>query len=181
MINGKNMQTNENKIDVSKIYNGEEKEIKFEFDIIPENTEDMDLFFERAPKVSGRAFEKARGRGKADSYVGLEFGISGKYKTHCARCFADIEGEIDVFKEYDLVKKTESENEDIIEVPNGILDIRELADTVFYLELPFCVLCKEDCKGLCETCGKNLNEGPCTCKKSTGSNSLADLKKLLDN
>ena len=25
------------------------------------------------------------------------------------------------------------------------------------------VLCREDCKGLCPKCGRNLNEGPCGC------------------
>jgi len=24
-------------------------------------------------------------------------------------------------------------------------------------------LCKEDCKGICQHCGKNLNDGPCKC------------------
>jgi uncharacterized protein len=24
-------------------------------------------------------------------------------------------------------------------------------------------LCSEDCKGLCPSCGKNLNDGPCNC------------------
>ena len=35
------------------------------------------------------------------------------------------------------------------------------------LELPGKVLCSEDCKGLCCQCGKNLNEGSCTCEKKT--------------
>ena len=25
------------------------------------------------------------------------------------------------------------------------------------------ILCKEDCKGLCSVCGKDLNEGKCDC------------------
>ena len=33
------------------------------------------------------------------------------------------------------------------------------------LELPYRVLCREDCRGLCPKCGKNLNEGPCTCQE----------------
>ncbi len=40
-------------------------------------------------------------------------------------------------------------------------------------------LCKEDCKGLCPTCGKDLNEGPCGCKKELDPR-LAVLAKLLD-
>ncbi len=30
-------------------------------------------------------------------------------------------------------------------------------------DLPFVVLCREDCKGLCPTCGCNLNEETCDC------------------
>jgi len=31
------------------------------------------------------------------------------------------------------------------------------------LAVPLKTLCREECKGLCPQCGKNLNEGPCTC------------------
>jgi uncharacterized protein len=39
-------------------------------------------------------------------------------------------------------------------------DIRE----DILLELPSFPLCKDSCKGLCPHCGKNLNEGPCSCR-----------------
>ncbi|MDD5348325.1 MAG: DUF177 domain-containing protein [Candidatus Omnitrophica bacterium] len=32
------------------------------------------------------------------------------------------------------------------------------------LEYPHNPLCTDDCKGLCATCGKNLNDGPCACR-----------------
>ena len=43
-------------------------------------------------------------------------------------------------------------------------DIRE--DILVNLE-PF-PLCSPTCKGLCPQCGKNLNEGPCSCKPASG-------------
>jgi len=39
-------------------------------------------------------------------------------------------------------------------------DIRDYA----LLAIPMKKLCKDDCKGLCPECGKNLNEGGCDCK-----------------
>lgn len=39
-------------------------------------------------------------------------------------------------------------------------DIRE----DILLALPSYPLCEESCKGLCPHCGKNLNEGPCSCR-----------------
>ena len=45
---------------------------------------------------------------------------------------------------------------------------------------PMKVLCKEDCKGVCQFCGANLNEGQCSCKKPVDPR-LEALKQLLDN
>lgn len=36
------------------------------------------------------------------------------------------------------------------------------------LELPQRALCEADCKGLCPSCGQDLNEGPCRCASSRG-------------
>lgn len=36
------------------------------------------------------------------------------------------------------------------------------------LEVPVVMLCRPDCKGLCPHCGKDLNEGACSCSVSSG-------------
>ncbi|MBQ8120226.1 MAG: DUF177 domain-containing protein, partial [Ruminococcus sp.] len=41
----------------------------------------------------------------------------------------------------------------------------ELAVSDLLLQLPTKILCKDDCKGLCYTCGHNLYEGECGCNK----------------
>lgn len=174
------MQNNTKKIDVSKIYNGEVTEIPFEFDIVPENTELLDLEFKKPVKVSGRVYEKAHGKNKAESYVELVFDVEGEFNTHCARCAKELCESFKYSKVYGLSKKLASESDEFIEVPDGLLDIQELAESVFYLELPSRVLCKEDCKGLCVVCGIDLNENDCSCKRNIGANTLEDLKKLLD-
>ena len=50
------------------------------------------------------------------------------------------------------------------------------------LSVPMKKLCREDCKGLCYTCGKNLNEDPCDCGKQADPRwqPLVDLKKKMD-
>mgnify|MGYP001091754997 FL=1 len=62
----------------------------------------------------------------------------------------------------------------------SVLDLEELARTDILLELPTKVLCSEDCKGLCSQCGKNLNEGECSCEKKQIDPRLAILSQLLD-
>ena len=46
-----------------------------------------------------------------------------------------------------------------------MLDITDDIRGEIILEYPLRLLCKQDCKGLCPRCGKNLNEGDCGCKK----------------
>ncbi len=60
-----------------------------------------------------------------------------------------------------------------------ILDVREAVRQYTLLAIPLKPLCREDCAGLCPTCGKNLNEGPCDCPPVDIDPRWAVLKKLL--
>ena len=75
-----------------------------------------------------------------------------------------------------LADKTDDE---IIEVPDLQLDVSELAVTEIVLSLPMKHLCKEDCKGICQTCGKDLNDGPCDCNHAQVDPRLEVLAQLL--
>ncbi len=59
-----------------------------------------------------------------------------------------------------------------------ILDLTEAVRQYMLLAIPMKALCKKDCSGLCQTCGKNLNEGQCDCPEDTDPrwSKLADLK-----
>lgn len=57
-------------------------------------------------------------------------------------------------------------------------DMDDIMNTAFLLNLDSKTLCSPDCKGLCGSCGKNLNEGPCGCKKEPDPR-LAVLQQLL--
>lgn len=46
------------------------------------------------------------------------------------------------------------------------IDLTEDIREDILLAFPQSFHCREDCKGLCPTCGGNLNEGPCSCKNS---------------
>ena len=43
---------------------------------------------------------------------------------------------------------------------------------------PLKVLCKEDCKGICSRCGKNLNEGPCGCAEEPKDPRMAAISDI---
>lgn len=46
------------------------------------------------------------------------------------------------------------------------------------LALPMKHLCREDCLGLCQRCGHDLNEGPCSCKSESSDKRWDGLKNF---
>ena len=100
----------------------------------------------------------------------------------CDRCAADFHREMDI--PIDVVLVTElanEENEDewVFPLEADTADLDDIVRTVFVLNMDSKLLCKEDCKGLCCRCGKNLNDGPCGCQKELDPR-FAALKQLLD-
>lgn len=61
---------------------------------------------------------------------------------------------------------------------NHEIDLTEPVRQALLVSLPMRPLCREDCAGLCPTCGKNLNEGPCDCEPATVDNRWASLQEL---
>ncbi len=67
-----------------------------------------------------------------------------------------------------------------------ILDLAEAIRQYALLAIPMKTLCRQDCAGLCPTCGHNLNEGPCNClppdaeSRGTELNKLASVGDLLE-
>ena len=72
------------------------------------------------------------------------------------------------------------ENDEIVLLEDGEVDVEDLARTAFILDMDAKFLCSEDCKGLCPRCGADLNLGPCGCGKETDPR-LAALAALLEN
>lgn len=86
----------------------------------------------------------------------------------CDRCLREVElpFEIRYAQEIDFSKPEEERGEE----PDGIscisgydLDVNRLILEEILVDFPAKVLCRQDCKGICSVCGKNLNEGACGC------------------
>ena len=58
------------------------------------------------------------------------------------------------------------------------LDLRQVIDEQVVLVLPMKILCSDDCKGLCQVCGRDLNEGPCDCPDGRVDDRLLVLKEI---
>jgi uncharacterized protein len=58
------------------------------------------------------------------------------------------------------------------------VDLEPLFRDQIILAVPFAPLCREDCKGLCPTCGTDLNTGTCTCERVPTDPRWSGLKGL---
>lgn len=63
---------------------------------------------------------------------------------------------------------------------NHHLDLREAIRQNLLLALPMRALCRDDCAGLCPTCGRNLNHGACQCVPEVLDSRFETLRALLD-
>lgn len=101
----------------------------------------------------------------------------------CSRCLEPVEVPFDLTIEEELdMKKTDEERvEDLDEQPyvSGYnLDVDQLLSNELLLNLPMKVLCKEDCKGICNRCGANLNHMTCSCDRSSPDPRMSVIQDL---
>lgn len=85
----------------------------------------------------------------------------------CSRCLKSVQVpfEIDFQKEFcfDGTKEHQEELEEAIYIEEFDLNVDCLVSEEMMLQFPLQTLCKDDCKGICGICGKDLNEDSCDC------------------
>ncbi len=103
--------------------------------------------------------------------------ITTQLRLKCGRCVEDVVYDVkqSVEENYTLKDITD---EDIIKLDKDVLDLTELVNESIYLSVPYKVLCKESCLGLCPQCGSNLNISKCQCEGESIDPRMAILKDL---
>ena len=130
------------------------------FDYALEGFEGM-LPFAAPPRVAGGIRNRA-------GVVTLEGSARVRLSAACDRCAAPFEYSADVPLEHTLVLSLNREDGgDLILLEGTRFSPDSLVWEDIVLSMPSRLLCVPDCAGLCQRCGKNLNEGPCECKPDT--------------
>ncbi len=93
----------------------------------------------------------------------------------CARCLKPVKTALPVQFSYE----TELEETEYIDGYN--LNVDQLIHDESLLVWPERVLCREDCKGLCSSCGHDLNEGPCGCSATELDPRMAKILDIFNN
>ncbi len=102
------------------------------------------------------------------------------FKCNCDYCMECVNKSID-FSFNHIIKKSSTHEDDLncIITPNYKLDLDSVIREDILLEFPSVILCKSDCKGICQRCGKNLNLGDCSCEKIDIDPRMEALRELL--
>lgn len=117
--------------------------------------------------------EEHHGKHQVIQDIRLRGSLKASLELQCARCLEPVPQ--DVKREFELLYRplgadagrdelsvTDAEAEIGYYQGSGILLEDVLREQVL-LALPLKVTCREDCKGLCPHCGKNLNQEQCSC------------------
>lgn len=98
----------------------------------------------------------------------IEANTSIILELFCGRCLEKIEYpmEISISKEIDLNQTNEERIKDLDETSYIVgfdLDVDILVYNEILLGFPMQILCKNECRGMCRSCGENLNSSSCDC------------------
>ena len=99
--------------------------------------------------------------------------LDGEAAAECPRCLTDVS--VSVAEDVQLLfmeAGTEGDDDPDVHVVDSRaheLDLRPALREQWLLAVPAFVQCRDDCKGLCPTCGTDLNAGTCDCAPATDS------------
>ena len=156
----------------------EEQQVVIEMTSFSNGLEEY-MIVEKSPldlKISNMSKGKARVEGKAKIVL----------KMNCDRCLKEVDEvlNLDIFREVfapDEIAESTDEKSDQTFMEGYQLNVEDLINDEILLSLPMKVLCKEDCKGICNTCGQNLNKGSCDCEDTSLDPRMSVIRDVFKN
>ena len=121
------------------------------------------------------------GKGKALVQATTSFTM----ELACDRCLKPVKYSMDIEAKQEVVSPdyAEETTEDS-EFDNFMEGYQLKVDDLIYSEIvlnwPMKILCREDCKGICRICGKDLNTGECGCDTFVPDPRMAVIKDIFN-
>ncbi len=133
-----------------------------------------------AVHVDGRLSSAGAGR----FYFSGRF--SGQVTRECRKCLVEVTRAVSEEAHFIFAPAgdpTTEDDPDVFAYDPGVhqLDVRPAVREGWLLSVPAFVECREDCKGLCPSCGADLNEGPCDCEPVTTDARWDSLRQARDD
>ena len=124
---------------------------------------------------------------KTPTQILLSSHIRTRARFECDRCVAPFEATLS--PSYTMLyvhggsesAHLERDEFQILGASHTVIDLKDDVRQTILLSVPLKLLCSDSCKGLCPTCGKNLNEGSCMCKEERVDAHWEQLRQLRSN
>lgn len=112
---------------------------------------------------------------KQDQRIQAQGNIQTAISLVCARCLEQFE--LKIHSRFDIIlfpkelveQRSTALGEDDLEYifyENDQIDLEKILVEQVNLFIPFKPVCRADCKGICPSCGANLNRGVCPCDQA---------------
>ena len=98
----------------------------------------------------------------------------------CSSCLAPVRKELS-FEIKERFAHTGRDDEETETFTGDQIDLADYVKRGIIGELPMRVECREDCKGLCPICGKDLNDGDCGCDRTIRDPRFESLRALFND
>ena len=149
-------------LQLREIFQIEGMHLPVSYEITPEELSEVRGYTFAAPvAVSGEFYNRA-------GIVTLKYTVSCTLDVVCDRCHTELKRDYSYDFSHTVVPSLQSEGDiydTYLVAQHDSIDMNETAISDLLLMLPTKMLCREDCKGLCDICGCNLNERTCNCRK----------------
>ncbi len=143
-------------------------------------------------RTEGRAdlVEEHHGKHKVVQDIRLQGKLDTSLEVACARCLEPVVHQVS--RSFDLLYRPlgTDAGRDELSVTDAEAEIGYYQGEALLLEdalreqvllaVPLKTICREDCKGLCPHCGKNLNESACSCAAPVQDPRWSGLKEIRD-
>jgi uncharacterized protein len=105
---------------------------------------------------------------RAGAAFHLHGAVSGTLSRQCHRCLDPItervEGEFDVVVRRGEHREETGDEVVVLSLHEHVVDLDPSIHETMVLNAPMIALCDRSCRGLCPTCGANLNRETCPCR-----------------
>jgi len=164
---------------LTDIFTSENKSVSKEINWEPEAIEVAGVQYDILEKSPMKIDLKNIGKGQ----VLVKITGSLTLKLGCDRCLKDViyPFTLDIEEEVVSPEREEMMDPDDVNYMDGYnLKVDDLICSDIALNWPMKILCREDCKGICRICGKDLNTGTCGCDTFVPSPGLAGIKEIIN-
>ena len=168
-------------VNLTDIFSSEQKIVTKEVAYEPDTVTVYDTVYDILSKEPVVLTLKNVGKGKAMVHATISF----EFELACDRCLKPVKYSMKIDAQQEVISpdysdEVDEDAEQTVFMEGYQLNVDDLIYSDIVLNWPMKILCREDCKGICRICGKDLNTGECGCDTFVPSPGLAGIKEIFN-